>query len=55
MLPVYKELQKHKIEILVYSGDVDAIVPVCISSLDTRFSAQDNTYPGKEILLCLSS
>ncbi len=28
MLPVYRELLKHKLNILVYSGDVDAIVPV---------------------------
>jgi hypothetical protein len=28
MLPVYRELLTHNLQILVYSGDVDAIVPV---------------------------
>jgi hypothetical protein len=28
MLPVYEDLLHYNLEILVYSGDVDAIVPV---------------------------
>lgn len=32
MLPVYRELLQHDLNILVYSGDVDAIVPVRSSS-----------------------
>ncbi|GAB4817359.1 hypothetical protein N2152v2_004405 [Parachlorella kessleri] len=37
MLPVYEELVKSGIRILVYSGDVDAIVPI----IDGRFKATE--------------
>ena len=35
MLPKYEELLKYDLSILVFSGDVDAIVPVSLPPSDT--------------------
>lgn len=52
MLPVYKELLKHKLEIMVYSGDVDAIVPVRAARTDLAASAHPPHLQAVDISTC---